>query len=233
MSGTLGSILASGALARLVALFALHPNVAIHFRALQRITGLPHRSLQVELERLRQLGLLRRESVNRTVVYTAVPSHPRWAALRDLVREFATPADLLRVALARVPGIDAAFIYGSFARGTELHERSDVDVFVIGESLDQPEIRFALAEETLEVAGLLGREVNVTRFTPEKLASRYQPGRSAQFVRSVLSGDKEWLIGDESIFQLSSRANHRSPRAQETRRTTHGRHVRGSARKSA
>src|SRR5687767_6686736 len=146
-SGTLGSILASGALARLVALFALHPTVAIHFRALQRITRLPHRSLQVELERLLELGLLRREPVDRMVVYSAVAGHPRWAAMRDLVREFAAPADLLRVALARVPGIDAAFIYGSFARGTDVHEGSDVDVFVLGESLDQPEIRFALAEE--------------------------------------------------------------------------------------
>jgi predicted nucleotidyltransferase len=96
---------------------------------------------------------------HRTVVFSAVASHPRWAALRELVREFAAPADLLRVALARVPGIDAAFIYGSFARATAVHEGSDVDVFVFGENLDQPEIRLALAEETLEVAGFLGREV--------------------------------------------------------------------------
>lgn len=207
-SGMLGSILASGALARLVALFALHPNLAIHFRALQRITGLPHRSLQIELERLQELGLLRREPVDRTVVFSAVASHPRWAALREIVREFATPAELLRVALARVPGIDAAFIYGSFARGTDVHKGSDIDVFVIGENLDQTEIRLALAEETLEVAGFLGREVNLARFTPKKLASRYQPGRSAQFVRSVLAGEKEWLIGDESALRLSS---HRRP----------------------
>lgn len=205
-------------MARVVALFVLHPDLAVHFRALQRITGVSHRSLQLELKRLCQLGLISRESVGRTVVFSAVSDHPRWAALRELVREFATPADLLRVGLARVPGIAAAFIYGSFALGTDVHPASDVDVFVVGETLDRPETRVALSAELLEIAGLLSREVNVTRFTPQKLASRWQPGRSAQFVQSVLAGEKEWLIGNESSLRWLSSVTQRKRRAATTGR---------------
>lgn len=229
-SGTLGHVLASGALARVVARFALHPTLTVHFRALQRYTGLSHRSLQLELERLRQFGLVRREAVGRTVSFRVVTAHPGWAALRNLVREFATPTELLRVALASVPGIDGAFIYGSFARGMDVHQDSDVDVFVVGEALDQPEIRIALSAATLEVAGFLGRDVNLTRFTPRKLESRFQSGRSAQFVESVLAGAKDWLVGDESVLR-SLRIPRRKRGALTTRQQVHRRPTRTAARR--
>jgi predicted nucleotidyltransferase len=194
----LARLLASKALARVVTHFVLHPGSALHFRALQRVTGLSSRSLQHELARLEELGIVQREREGRKMRYRAVAEHPRWSVLRGLVREFAEPAEVLRVALAEVPGIEGAFIYGSYARGTGVHVGSDVDVFVVGEALEEPETRLALAEETLEASGLLGREVNVTRYTPKKLAARRAHG--ARFIRSVLAGEKEWLIGDERVL---------------------------------
>lgn len=115
-----------------------------------------------------------------------------------MVSEFADPAEVLRVALGEVPGVEAAFIYGSYARGTDVRPESDIDVFVVGEALKEPETRLALAGEALEAAGLLGREVNMTRYTPRKLAARRAQG--ARFVRSVLEGEKEWLIGGEAAL---------------------------------
>jgi predicted nucleotidyltransferase len=200
----LGDVLASGAAARLIALFALDPSRTFHFRALQRVTGLPNRSLQIELERLTRLGLIDRETVGRTIGFSTT-NESRWRVLRELVREFASPADLLRPALAEVPGIQAAFIYGSFARRDDVHERSDVDVFVLGAEGNGLEFRHAIASAALEVGGFLGREVNVTRFTPERLAARRAEGRSNQFMQSVLSGEKDWLIGDETILRQVTR----------------------------
>lgn len=191
----LATVLASRALAAVVIYFVLHPDAALHFRALQRATGLASRSLQHEMARLEALGLVRRERDGRLVRYRAASEHPRWSVLREMVRQFAHPAELLRVALATVPGIEAAFIYGSCARG-EMDELSDIDVFAIGEGLEERDPELALVAGTSEASVLLRREVNVTRYTPGRVRARRDTG----FLRSVLAGPKTWLVGDERVL---------------------------------
>lgn len=65
----------------------------------------------------------------------------------------------------------------------------DADVFVVGDELDDERVRLGLAERTLAVAGLLGRVVNVTRYTYDRLVKRSAEG--SRFVREVLAGDKD------------------------------------------
>lgn len=192
---SLATVLASRALAAVVIYFVLHPDAALHFRALQRVTGVSSRSLQHEMARLEALGLVRRERDGRLVRYRAVADHPRWSVLREMVRQFAGPAELLRVALTDVPGLEAAFIFGSFARG-DTHTESDVDVFALGDALNL-DTRRALTQRTVEASILLDREVNVTRYTRDKLETR----RTGGFLSSVLAGPKQWLVGDETVLQ--------------------------------
>jgi predicted nucleotidyltransferase len=196
--GPLATVLASGSMARLVTHFVLHPKSTLHFQALRRVTGLSTRSLQQELGRLERLGLVRREPEGRVVRYRAVVDHPGWQVFRAAVREFADPAEVLRIALAQVPGVEAAFVYGSFARKTDVHPRSDVDVVVVGDALDDEATRLALAEEMLEASGALGREVNASRYTWERLAKRVSQG--GRFIREVLAGPKAWVRGDDSAL---------------------------------
>jgi predicted nucleotidyltransferase len=191
----LAGMLASDALAKLSTQFVLWPGAALHFQALKRATGLPNRSLQNELARLERLGLLRREPDGRFVRYRAQTAHPGWQAVRALVAAFADPADVVHAAIAPVPGVDAAFIYGSYAGGTNIHPASDVDVMVIGEHVDDPETRSSLAGSALEAAGLVGREVNLVRYTPSRLRDRY--ARGGRFLRGVLDGPKRWLVGND------------------------------------
>ena len=192
----LASLLASKALAAVVIYFVLHPDRALHFRALQRVTGVSSRSLQHEIARLESLGLVQRERDGRLVRYRAVANHPRWSVLREMVRQFAEPAELLRVALAEVPGLEAAFIYGSVARG-DTHAESDIDVFALGDALKNLDTRLALTQRAVEASILLNREVNVTRYTRDRLEAR----RTGGFLNSVLAGPKQWLVGDETVLQ--------------------------------
>jgi predicted nucleotidyltransferase len=191
----LSRVLASSALAYLILYFILHPDGEPHFRALQRATGIASRSLQHELARLEELGMIQRERDGRLMRFRRVADHPRWSVFRDLVRNFAQPKALLRTALVEVPGINAAFIYGSFARG-EMDENSDIDVFALGEDLEEAGPELALVAGTSEAAILLGHEVNVTRYTRKKLENRRHGG----FLRSVLAGPKEWLVGDDAVL---------------------------------
>lgn len=195
----LASLLASRALAAVVIYFVLHPDKPLHFRALQRATGVSSRSLQHEMARLESLGLVQREKDGRLVRYHAVAGHPRWSVLREMVRQFAEPAELLRVALADVPGLEAAFIFGSCARG-DMRADSDIDVFAVGEGLEERTPELALMAGTSEASMLLGREVNITRYTAERLNARRDTG----FIQSVLSGPKAWLVGNERMLESSA-----------------------------
>jgi len=192
---SLALVFASRAMADVVTYFVLHPDAAPHFRALQRATGVSSRSLQHELKRLQSLGMIEREAEGRLVRYRAT-DHPRWTAFRSVLRQFGEPVQMLRIVVSAVPGVEAAFIYGSCARG-ELRPESDIDVFTLGEGMDDLQTRLDLAQGTLEASDLLDREVNVTRYTPDKLQAR----RSGGFLSSVLSGPKLWLVGSEAVLQ--------------------------------
>jgi predicted nucleotidyltransferase len=174
---------------RLVTHFLLHPEHRLHFRALQRHTELSVHSLQREVARLESLGLIRREVEGRNVFFVPVGDHPSWDALRTLVREHAHPAEVLRDALRDIAGIEAAFVFGSFARENPRPD-SDVDLFVVSDDAAQR----TLGEALLEAQVLLGRAVDMKRYTPSKLARRFRDNTA--FVRDVLAGPKEWLVGD-------------------------------------
>lgn len=191
-------LLASPALCRLVTHFVLHPHADLHFHGLKRVTGLPNRSLQLELARLERLGLIMRKVDGRLVRYVVQADAPRWRALREMIRQFVEPADILRVALANVAGIEVAFVYGSFARRYDVHPDSDVDVFVIAPQIDQSSMRTAVAAELLEVSGLLRREVNASRYTPSKLAGKI--AEQSRFIATVLAGEKDWIIGSQAAL---------------------------------
>jgi predicted nucleotidyltransferase len=190
----LSSTLASGALARVVIDFAVHPDDAPHGREIQRRTGLTPRSLQTELARLETLGVVRRRPEGRLVRYELIESNPRWRALRALIRELADPVDVVRNALADVPGIGAAFVFGSFARG-DTREDSDVDVFIIDGGIPERQ----RARRTIDAEILLGREVSVVQITREEIAQRIDSGSS--FIREVFRGRKVWLVGGDTDIQ--------------------------------
>jgi predicted nucleotidyltransferase len=191
-------LLASPALCRLVTHFVLHPHADLHFHGLKRVTGLPNRSLQLELGRLERLGLIMRKADGRLVRYVVEADVPRWRALREMIRQFVEPADILRVALSNVAGIEVAFVYGSFARRDDVHPGSDVDVFVVSAQIDRSSMRTAVAAELLEVSGLLHREVNASRYTPSKLAGKIAD--HSRFIASVLAGEKDWVIGSPAAL---------------------------------
>ena len=190
----LADVLGSRALARLLLHFAVHPDPPMHFRALQRHTGLGNRSLQKELEKLAGWGVLVRESEGGTLRYRLDDAHPRWRALRELVRSFAAPAEVLREALADVGGVQAAFVFGSTARGDAAPD-SDVDLFVLGDEISSAR----LGRETTNAALLLDREVDVKRFTRAKLDRLLREGGGG-FVAAALAGAKQWVVGSESTL---------------------------------
>ncbi len=201
---SLSQVLASGAMARVVRYFAVNPGKEVHFQGLRRSTGLSPRSLQDEIKRLVDVGILVRVENDdesneqkatgrggRRVRYVVDARSPVWMGFRSLARLLSTPADVLPLALADVPGIDGAFIYGSHASG---HARpdSDVDVLLIGDEVDAR----TLFRHTLDAGALLDREVNVVQVTRDELSASVRSG----FLSRVLECPKQWLIGSDELL---------------------------------
>ncbi len=192
-SDPLSLALASGAMARLLRFFAVNPDARPHLRALERLTDLWPRSLQRELERLTVLGLLLRNEEGANVYFRLEEAHPAWPHFRQLVRHLSDPVDLLPLALADVPGIEAAFIFGSHAKGRPRPD-SDLDLFVLGDQVDETK----LARQVLESSVLLDREMDVLHLTRAALAERLAAGR--RFFRDLLANEKLWIVGSPQLL---------------------------------
>lgn len=184
----LSSLLGSAALRRVLVHFAARPGSRLHFRALERRLGLSRQSLKNALDTLEELGLIERSLQGNRAVYTA-RADARWQSLRSLIRDFATPAEVVGDLLQGIPGIRAAGVFGSAARGAERPE-SDLDVLVVADRADPGELGFA----SLEIGALLDREVDLKCYTPEKLREeRERPGTG--YLKRVLSGPVLWSLG--------------------------------------
>lgn len=192
----LHQFLGSEARARLVAHFVVHPDRRDHVRALERHTDLGKRSLQAELERLEGMGLVRREVDGRRVVYRRDDTNRQWRALESLVAEYA-PGLVLRDALRDVPGIDAAFVFGSVARGNARPD-SDIDLLVLGDGIDDGELGAAL----LQTALVLDRPVDLKRYDAERFVRDRVPG--ASFLPAALAGPVHFIIGSPEALPRSS-----------------------------
>lgn len=184
----LSGLLGSAARARVVVHFVVHPDSRLHTRALARHVGIMgKRSLQIEVDRLVELGLLRREAEGRHTIVSRNQQHPQWTALTSLVQAYA-PALVLRDALAGVPGLKAAFIFGSFARRDERAD-SDIDLLVYGDEIPDRELGRALLDASL----VLDRPLDTKRYDHESFRRDLRAG--ATFLPSALAGPKLWLAG--------------------------------------
>jgi DNA-binding Lrp family transcriptional regulator len=122
--------------------------------------GIPGPSVHREVERAERAGIVRSRRVGHTRLVSADTSSPYYAPLRELlVAAFGVPARL-RAALEGVPGVEDAFIYGSWAARWHGEPGSrpvgDVDVLVLGDP-DRDQL-YAAAHE---VSVVVGREVQV------------------------------------------------------------------------
>jgi predicted nucleotidyltransferase len=186
------------ATARVLRYFLLRPGHWQHARELRRTLELGGASLERELGRLVSLGALERREEGRRVLYGAVAGSAVWSAVGILEARSADAATLVCDALADVAGVQAAFVFGSFGKGTHTVE-SDIDLFVVEEEeVDRKKLLRRLGELEL----LLDREINAVRYTQQSLAERLGSPRHPawRFVRDALTGPKRWVAGGPSAI---------------------------------
>ena len=163
---------------------------ALYLRQIARRVGTGHGAVQRELNHLADAGIILRKRLGKEVYYQANPRCPVFAELKSLILKTVGLADLLRRALGPLSEkMNAAFIYGSFARGRERAD-SDVDLMIIGQ------VSFAQVSKALDaVQERLGREVNPTVYSVAEFKTKLASGHP--FLNAVIAAEKIFLIGDE------------------------------------
>ena len=165
------------------------PEREFHLNELLRLTGLSSASVQRELNRLADAGLVLSERVGNLRRFRANPQSPVFEELVELTRKTLGAEPLLRDALQPLaPDLQAAWIYGSYAKQTDT-ANSDIDVMIVGDGLSLNRVLKALAPVETE----LGRKINPTLYTPAEFAKRRAEKDS--FVNRVLEQTVLPLIG--------------------------------------
>jgi len=172
----------------------MHPARWWYLSDLAKHVSVTPSSLQREVAALVDSGVLRRKREGNRVYYQADTGNPFFPELQGLLIKTVGLVDVLRDALKRfAPGVVAAFVYGSFARGQE-RTGSDVDLMVVG-SIGLEDLAPALRRAEAR----LGREVTVTLYPPQELATKAHARN--HFVREVLSKEKLFVLGSEDELE--------------------------------
>ncbi len=194
IEGNLSNTLFGKARRSLLSLFFLQPDESFYLRQIERLTGLGIGALQREIGRLVQAGIIMRITKDRQIYYQANKNCPVFGELKGIVLKTVGLGDTLRDALiGHAKQIALAFIYGSFAGGSE-RNTSDVDVLIIGDvSLGEVVRAFQGAQEKI------GREINPTVYPTAEFRSMVKEKK--HFLNTVLDGPMIFLIGDRDELE--------------------------------
>jgi predicted nucleotidyltransferase len=145
--------------AEVLTLVLLNPDREWTLTELASRVGAAVSSVQREIVRAEGAGVMASRRVGRTRLVKAARS-PLTGPLTELLLRSFGPRQVLADELACVPGIESAYLFGSWAAryaGQEGHPPADLDVLVIG----TPD-RDALDDAAQRAGARLAREVNVT-----------------------------------------------------------------------
>jgi DNA-binding transcriptional ArsR family regulator len=174
-------ILKSQVQGELLALLYLHPEVEYSLTEAARQLGVSVKAVHQEASRLVLAGLVKDARRGNVRLLRAETNTPLYRPLSDLLSLTYGPEPVLSELIGRLSGIDAAYIYGSWAaryQGEQGPPPNDVDVMIVGD-VDANEI-FRISEQA--EARLL-RPVNIQRVRPAVWRDR-----SSRFAEAVRSG---------------------------------------------
>jgi len=187
MSKLLDKLFGSRTRAGLLGWFFAHSGEPYSVRQLASILGDDPSNLSKELSKLEDLGILissRERNLKRFQVNQDCAFGPE---LKGLVQKTTGIMGRLRSALQAAKGIGFAFVYGSFAKGTENAE-SDIDLLIVGDiDLDKLDRIFIGLEKAF------GRTVNYVLYTKREYETKKAEGNA--FLQEVRGREKIWIIG--------------------------------------
>ncbi|MBI3616306.1 MAG: nucleotidyltransferase domain-containing protein [Candidatus Omnitrophica bacterium] len=172
---------------KLLGLLFSNPSRNYYLSELARLVGTSPGNVRRELSRFIHDKLIKREKKGNLVLFSINPEHALFPELKSLILKTSGIEGALRELVNKWSEIQSAFIYGSFAKGTEKGE-SDIDLLIVS---DGKLNNFYTQLSKLET--LFGREINPAIFSPEEFKRKM--GKREGFIAHVLREPHSILKG--------------------------------------
>lgn len=191
---SLAPILRSDVQGRLLARLLTEPDRAYNLTELVRWSGSSMPTVQREVGRAEEAGIVTTEKVGPTRLVRANAEHPLFNALRQVVLATYGPPVIVAREFEAIEGADAILLFGSWA-ARYLSETgrapNDIDVLVIG-SPDRDEV-----DDAAERAeGVIGIPVQATVRSPSQWA-----GNRDSFVRELKNRPLVVVLADDATVE--------------------------------
>lgn len=169
----LAPFLRSDTQGKILAFLLLDPADAHSLADVARAVDAPTAVVHKEVSRLVDAGVLIDARQGRSRLVRANPDYRLLRPLTELIMGAYGPVPILTRELADVSGIDAAYIYGSWAARHQGHngdQPRDIDVLVVGSAA-----RTELNEASAAAEEQLRTPVSITKVSPEAWAAQNDP----------------------------------------------------------
>jgi len=170
-------------------LYFTNPDSEFYLRELERMFSIPVSMVRKELLRLEKEGIFLSHKKGNLTYYYVNKAYPLFGEFKSIVFKTIGAQGLLEEALRKIKGIEAAFIYGSYAKGSE-KALSDIDLCIIG-SINED----ILVRRINELEKSLKREINYTLYTKNEFTQKKRNKDS--FISDLISSQKIILIGEK------------------------------------
>jgi len=195
MGTTIADALFTKTQQRVLGLLFGKPDKSFYMTEIFRAAQMGRGTVRRELDRLEAAGLVQVSQAGNQRHYQANPESPIYDELLSIVRKTFGVADVIRDALQAVDDqFDAAFVYGSVAKGEDT-ATSDIDLMVVSDELAYADLMAALEPAETQLA----RPVNPTIYTPEQISAKLRDDNV--FVKRVMEQPKLWIKGTEDVIR--------------------------------
>ena len=168
--------------------FFFHPGETIHVRGLAAALGEPAGTVARELANLERGGILHSKAIGNQKHFSLNVNNAIHEDLGNIFLKVSGAGSAITDALARMEGVEIAFIFGSYADGRAT-AASDLDLMIVGDTKEA-----AIASPIAEIERHLGRPVNYVLFPRNEVESRL--GQEGDFINEVFSAKRLLLIGN-------------------------------------
>ncbi|MHB1276713.1 MAG: nucleotidyltransferase domain-containing protein [Candidatus Humimicrobiaceae bacterium] len=168
-------------------LYFSHPEKKYYLRQLEKILHFPVQNIRRELINLEKNGIFRRERSGNQVYYFINMESPIYSDIRNIISKTIGIENQLRESLSEVNSIRKAFIFGSFADGSQ-DSLSDIDIMIVGDINEDD-----LLEKISRLENKFEREINYHIYSEKEFRERRKEENS--FISKILSKPVIFIIG--------------------------------------
>ena len=172
----------------ILTLYFSHPEKKYYLRQLEKILHFPVQNIRRELINLEKNSIFKREKSGNQVFYFLNRKSPIYSDIRNIISKTIGIENQIRESLSGINGIKKAFIFGSFADGTQ-DTLSDIDIIITGD-IDED----VLIEKISRLENKFEREINYHIYSEKEFRERRNEENS--FISKILTKPVIFLIGE-------------------------------------